>query len=723
MRTCWLGLFFSFIMATLASSLGATDLLDDEKKFLSRRTGFWAFKKPIATSVPATATATTLRPIDAFIQEALQKKRLTSSPRLAKRQLIRRLTLDLTGLPPTPQEIDAFLADHSPNAYENLVDRLMASPKYGERWALKWLDIVRYADTNGFELDEERTHAWRYRDYVIDAFKNNLPYDQFVQQQLAGDEIFPTSQQALIATGFLRAGPEHLVGGNQDEEMNRQEVLTEMATSVGSVFLGVTLQCARCHNHKFDPILQSDYYRVQAIFAATEGKELPLSDTAEQDKFKAARKQHKALVAAVESRIKQLEKPYREAINERKRLALEPKFAAVIDLPDDQCSAEQKLLKKAAKKLAEAEWDEVIKALSPGDAAQRKVLRKEIHQLEWNQPQPPIAAYAVANQTKAPDTFILKGGDHRHKVRTVDPGVLSILSGPPIAATPAGRRTQLARWLTSKDHPLTARVMVNRIWQFRMGSGLVKTPNDFGLLGSRPTNQPLLDWLAVEFMQSGWDIKKLDKSILMSDVYQQTTDIDPAKAAVDANNDFYWRANRRRLEGEAIRDSVLAVTNSLNSKMYGRPVRVPIEPEVYDLIFTEYETDNLWPLDPDPKEHRRRSIYLLNKRTVRLPMLANFDQPDSMTSCAARSTSVHALQALNLMNSDFMAEQSDLFAQRLTTLCKSDQNCQIKQAHLLAVGRTPDATELVWAKQFLKKGMLRDYCLAMLNRSEFVYAP
>jgi hypothetical protein len=286
------------------------------------------------------------------------------------------------------------------------------------------------------------------------------------------------------------------------------------------------------------------------------------------------------------------------------------------------------------------------------------------------------------------------------------------------------RRSVLANWLASPEHPLTARVMVNRIWQFRMGTGLVRTPNDFGRLGERPTNPQLLDWLATEFMANHWSVKGIDRAIVLSSAYMQSAADDPNKSKVDPDNTLYWRANRRRLEGEAIRDSVLSVTGKLNPRMGGIPVKVPIEKEIYDLIFSEAEPDNLWPLLPDESEHNRRSLYLLNKRTVRLPLLANFDQPDTMTSCPVRPTSTHALQALSLMNSDFMHLQSGAFAKRLESECGPDRACQIRRAYKLTLARTPKAIEMKMATDFLTgDGSMPDFCLALLNRNEFIYIP
>lgn len=707
---------------------GASAWVDraQEEAFIGKRRTWWSFQKPLKPPVPEIKDRWVRTPVDAFILEALRAKGLAPSPPLDRARLIRRLTLDLTGLPPAPQEVDAFLADNSPGAYEKVVDRLLASPHYGERWAQRWLDVVRYADTNGYELDAERPHAWRYRDYVVRSFNTNKPYDRFLREQIAGDEIWPESPEALIATGFHRAGPIHLVGGNQDEEMNRQEVLTEMAAGVASTFLGLTMGCARCHNHKFDPILQADYYRLQAIFASTEGKDVPLAPREEREPYERAYKDWKARLDAVKKQIEQLEKATRESLRAERKAKLERKYLEVLEIPEaSRTDAQKKLAKEANAQIIPA-WDEVVAALPEDLKTKRMAFRRQYIAIENTRPEPPAYAYAVQNSGHAPPTHVLKVGDHRHKLQEVDPGFPSVLAADNGSVTldACSRRAALADWLASRKHPLTARVMVNRIWQMRMGAGLVRTPNDFGMLGERPTNPKLLDWLAVQFMDGGWDVKATDRTIVTSSVYMQASADDPEKVKADPENKLYWRAHRRRLEAETIRDAALAVSGRLNARMGGKPVKAPIEPEVYDLIFTEGERDNLWPVNPDENEHARRSLYLLNKRTVRYPMFANFDQPDDMTSCPRRPVSTHALQALSLMNSDFMWQQARAFAHRIQADCPGDRDAQVRRAYKIALAREPRPDETGMAQEYFQAGgQMVDFCLAMLNRNEFVYAP
>lgn len=692
-----------------------------EEAFIGNRRSYWAFQKVVRPPVPAGADG----PIDAFILEGLKAKNLAPSPEASKRILIRRASLDLTGMAPSNAEVEAFLNDIGKDAYTKLVDRLLASPAYGERWALKWLDVVRYADTNGYELDAERPQSWRYRDYVINAFNEGKPYDRFLMEQIAGDELYPGDTNALIATGFLRAGPRHVVGGNTDEEVNRQEVLLEMTLGVSNTFLGLTVGCARCHNHKFDPITQADHYRIQAIMAATDLKEIEFAAEDAKAQAETAKKAHEGLLKPLKDEIAAIEKPVREELREAKKKLLAPALLAVLDVPKDKRTPEQELLFKDASKQIGLSWDEVVNAIPAEPRARRAAIRARMHALNLDEPEPPAAAFAVANMDKAPVTHILKLGEAKHKLDPVEPAFLTVLGGLAAPKGPAGRRAAFAKWLADPEHPLTARVMANRIWQFRMGTGIVATPNDFGQLGGRPSNRPLLDWLAAEFVSSGWSVKHLDKLIVTSAAYRQSAEIDAKKAAIDGDNKFYWRMNQRRLEGEALRDGILQASGKLNAKQFGSPIKTPIEQEIYDIIFTEGEADNLWPLPKDRAEIYRKSIYLLNKRTVRLPMLTNFDQPDAISSCPVRSVSTHALQALSLLNSDFMQEQSKSLAARVDGVCKGNAACQTKTAYALTLRRPPRPEEQQMARQFLtqKRMPLEDFCKALLNRHEFVYIP
>lgn len=648
-----------------------------EEALVSKRRNYWAFQPPARVAIPADT-----HPID-FLEPAKR-------PALEHRSLVRRLALDVTGLPPSDFN----------GTYDQILDRLMSSPRYGERWGQKWLDIVRYADTNGYELDAERTHAWRFRDYVIQSFNANKPYNQFLREQLAGDELYPGNTDALIATGFLRSGPRHVVGGNQDEEQNRQEDLIEMTHAISATFMGMTMNCARCHNHKFDPILQADYYRLQAILASTEFREVQLASGDTMLAAEARMATHQAKIKPILDEIMDIEKPFRKQFREEKLPTLDKQFRDVLALDKDKLTEEQKRLRKEAERQLSPTWDEVV-ALIPADLkAKRAALRQRMHQINIDEPDPAPVAYSVFTVDKAQPTHILKVGDPKYKQQQVEAGLPLVLSRDlgNFATDPRGRRAALANWLADPAHPLTARVMVNRLWQFRMGKGIVTTMNDFGALGARPTNLKLLDWLATEFIASGWDIKHIDRLILTSAAYKQQA------------------AQRRRIDSDMLRDSILSASGMLNLKMYGKPVKTPIEQEIYDIIFTEGEPDNLWPLPKDRSEMNRRTVYILNRRTIRLPLLMNFDQPDTMSSCPERPASIHALQGLTLLNSDFMQEQAKAFATRF--------NGDIDRAYDLALGRKPTGKERTQATEFFKKGgTAEDFALAMFNRNDFLYLP
>ena len=690
--------------------------------------GYWAFRPPQPTEIPATKSEWVRTGVDAFIWQAMRGKGLMPSDEAGKERLLRRVYLDLTGLPPNPEQASAFLSDDSPGAYERLVESLLASPHYGERWAQKWLDVVRYADTDGFERDAYREHGWRYRDYVVQSFNEDKSYDRFVHEQVAGDELFPGNSEALLGTGFHGAGPRHVVGGNQDKQEARQEVVTEMALGVGQALLGLTVQCARCHDHKFDPISQRDYYRLEAFFGATDLKNVPTATEAEIAAHEASEALYRDTIQPIKDRLAEIEAPYAARVRERKQAELAPEFQAALAIPGPRRTEEQERLAKEAGSQVKPVWYEILPLIPDDVKRRRRALRDRLHALELGKPDPPRAAFAVENLEEDPGTYILGGGDYRRKGDAVSPGFPEVISSlaPAPPAGRDGRRAALAQWLTGAENPLTARVMVNRIWEFRMGRGLMSDPNNFGLLGGMPSHPELLDWLAIRFAREGWSVKEMDRLIVLSAAYRQKSDVDTERAELDPGNAWYWRAHRRRLSGEAIRDSALAASGRLNRGFGGKPVRIPIEREVYDLIFTEAEPDNLWPVTPDTLQHDRRSLYLLNKRTVRLPFLANFDQPDTMTSCSVRQTSTHALQSLSLLNSDFMQAQSRALADRLRGLCKtSDTACQVASAFQLTLARKPSAREEQLASEFLgsQPEGLADFALALLNRNEFVYRP
>jgi len=764
----WPGAAPAEAKSTAPAYAGAKSVSDQQRDY-------WAFKRAVRPAVPKPKLLSKFpswghNPIDAFILAALEEKGLTPSPPADKRTLLRRVTIDLTGLPPTPEEIEAFLADNSPGAYRKVVRRLLASPRYGERWAQHWLDVARFAETNGFELDQDREQAWRYRDYVVRSLNEDKPYDRFILEQVAGDEIAPDSFEMYVATGFLRGGPQHVVSGNQDLALNRQEWLTEVVNGLGSAFLGITVGCARCHDHKFDPIPQADYYRLQAFFAAADNFDYKNPTQQEKEAYEAVVKAHKEKLKPITDEIAAIEKPYRERLKAEKRSKLEMHYLQALAIDEKQRTEEQKRLAKEAMNMLEIKWDELVSRLTPEDRARRAALRAKMHALELHAPAPLPTALGVADKiAPTPPTHILRRGDPHAIGEEVQPGFLSVLAkdaqqivdipqeAPATdggarseqAAKSTGRRLALARWLAQPDHPLTARVIMNRLWQHHFGRGIVATPNDFGRNGQQPTHPELLDWLATEFVARGWSLKAMHELMVLSSTYQQSSDVDRKKAKIDADNKLLWRMNRQRLDAEALRDSILAIAGTLTEELGGPSVRVPLEPEVYDTIFTENEPDNLWPVTPDPRQHTRRSLYLFRKRNVRLPLMVAFDAPDMMSSCAARAVSVHSLQALTLINSEFMLEQSKALARRLLRRVGGGERKLITDLYLLTLGRLPRPQEMSAATAFLKEqiniigsriaqgeivAQLKDVsvdpataaawvdlCLAMFNLNEFIY--
>jgi hypothetical protein len=606
-------------------------------------------------------------PVDAFILAGLRKEGLKPAPAADRATLIRRVAFDLTGLPPTPEEIDAFVADKSPHAYEKLVDRLLASPRYGEQWGRHWLDVVRFAESDGYEYDMHRPDAWRYRDYVVRSFNDDKPYDAFVKEQLAGDEMDPSNKTYLVASGFNRLGPLRKNAGNQDVASSHNEVLTEMTNIVGAAFLGVTVGCARCHDHKFDPFRQSDYYRLQAHFAQLQPNDIVLATKEEQEAWKAK-------AAPVEQQKRRLQSELRRAPD-----GMKAKIEADLDALDDQM------------------------------------------------PAPLESIYSVVDDPqKASPVKVLFHGDYLNPVSTVGVRTLGILLPDDAPEAPIQEdkpRLKLAEWIVDPSNPLTSRVMVNRVWQFHFGRGIVSTPNDFGLMGARPANRDLLDWLASRFIEGGWKLKSLHRMILLSSAYQQS-DISPIEkeaAEKDSQDSLLWKFDHRRLEAEEIRDAMLAVSARLNLKVGGPSFMVPIDP---DLVLS-LKRPQYWVPTRDKSEYDRRTLYMIYKRNLRLPFVEVFDAPDTLLSCARREQSTHAPQALELLNGQTSNELAGAFAQRLLTE-RATAAERVDYAWRLAAGRAPTAAEKSLALKFLadapdNPARVKEFALAMFNLNAFLY--
>ncbi len=601
--------------------------------------------------------------IDAFVLARLKPLGLQPAPETDRRSLVRRLYFDLIGLPPSPAEVEAFVEDPSPLAYETVVERLLASPHYGERWGQHWLDVVRYAETEGFEYDNYLPGMWRYRDWVIDSFNADKPYDQFVREQLAGDELGSADRSLLVAAGFQRLGPVRRNAGNQEVAGSRNEVLTEMTNAVGSVFLGLTIGCARCHDHKFDPLLEKDYYRLEAFLAATHEHNVTLASESEQ--------------AAWRQRT-------------------------------DELKADIKRLEQESEK---------------SSAADKPALQARLTELETKLP-PPLDTIATVENDAARRTLIhvLERGNWDKRGDLVGPRVPGVFlpdEAPELAADMANPRTWLAQWLIDPNNPLTARVMVNRIWQYHFGEGIVGTPNDFGVNGATPSHPELLDWLANRFIADGWRLKSLHRLIVTSSTYRQSTHSPDEQSAMakDAENRLLWRFPRRRLEAEEIRDAMLAASGRLKATRGGPSVVVPVESDLVELLYKPSQ----WSVTADRGQHDRRSVYLLAKRNLRLPFMEVFDQPDLQISCARRESSTHAPQALELLNGRLSNELAAALAERLAREAPGDARRQVELAYRLVTGRPPNDREAALAADFLSRQPLGEFALAIFNLNAFLY--
>jgi mono/diheme cytochrome c family protein len=697
-------------------------ITDEERKY-------WAFVKPLRHQVPAAANAAWNRnAIDAFLLSAMAARGLSPAAPADRRALVRRAYLDVLGLPPTPEEIETFVADRSPDAWPRLVDRLLASPHYGERWARHWMDLARYADSGGFEFDVDRPEMYRYRDYLIDAFNADKPYDQFVTEQIAGDELDRPSDAALVATGFLRLGPE---GGG-----NRQDALDDLVATTSLTFMGMTVSCARCHNHKFDPIPQKDYYRMQAVFFSTRGINHPLAPSHEVAANDAGRQRIEALLKPLQARKLAIEKPYHDQIVVREVAKLAEYLQIAWRTPAAERTEGQRLnvvqIEETLKvgSLRNLVQEDHVVRLMPADVkATHAQLKAEIRALEDTRPPRLPSARAIGERARTPEpSYFLHRGSPDAAGSVMAPGVLSAASvtewpfpPPPPAARSSWRRRGFAEWLVHRDNPLTARVMVNRLWQHHFGEGIVRTPSNFGKMGEPPSHPALLDWLALEFMDQGWSLKAMHRLMLTSQAYQMSSGDVPANVAIDPENRFFWRMPRVRLDAETVRDAVLATAGTLQ-RTVGGPATFPyIDPDLF-----EKSSRRDWKGLPDSDPATwRRSLYVFSKRSIRYPMFEAFDQPNLVNSTDRRNRTTIAPQALILMNNPMVLFQAGRFAARVRAGAGADAGRQVDRAFALALGRAPDAAERARAIAFIGESPsgLEEFCHVLFNLNEFIYRP
>ena len=697
-RVVGLSLLASFLFAAEAPHV-----------FTPTQKNYWAFQPVKKSPVPAVKNKAWVKtPIDAFILAKLEEKNLQPNPAADKVTLLKRATIDMTGLPPTQEEIQQFLSDKSPDAWDKVVDRLLASPAYGERWGRHWLDVARYADSNGFKADETRPNVWRYRDYVIKAFNDDKPYDRFVKEQIAGDELYPGNQDALVAMGFNR----HWIDETNAPDLfeRRHQTLDDMTTVTGVAFLGMTFGCAKCHDHKFDPILTKDYYRLQAFFANTAFGDgpLPLADPEAKRKYE---EQYAAWDAKTKDIRDEMAKIMAPILNERK------KHSATVMTDEVQAviakdPAERTPLEQQVYHIAETRFGglgDPVKALKGDNAKRYAELKTQLASFESMKPPPPPEGQFMTDlNATAPPTYVLRGGSRFAPGDEVQPGFLSILDPsdakitPPAGVNSTGRRSALAAWLTDPSNPLPARVMVNRIWHYHFGRGIVATPGDFGRMGSHPTHPELLDYLASYFVDNGWSVKKVHRLILLSNAYQEASDYDAKIAEADPDNKLFWRYPRHRMEAEAIRDSMLATSGLLNSQMGGPGVYPPVPPGLISELSATAVAGG-WRTEKDPAQSDRRSVYIFVRRNLPYPLLQEFDSANTFESCDYRKNTVTPPQSLDLLNNELVLDWARSLAARVFNDAGLSPSAQVDRAFRLAYGRGASADEQKIAEDFLAK--------------------
>jgi hypothetical protein len=728
---------------------------------------FWSFQ-PIRRPEPPVVQGRgrVLTPIDAFLLRRLEAAGLGFSPEADRRTLLRRLTFDLTGLPPTPEEVDAFLGDDRADAYERLVDRLLASPRYGERWARHWMDVAGYSDSDGYTAkDAVRPYAYKYRDYLVRSLNADRPWDELIREQLAGDEMLtapytdlaPADLDRLTATGFLRTGPDGTGDPSAEPVTARNDVLAETIKIVSTSLLGLTVGCAQCHNHRYDPIAQEDYYRFRALFEPAYNPaqwrrpaDRLISLWTDADRERAAE---------ADARLARVARERAEAFNALVTAVLERELAALPEdlrgklhaahgTPPAKRSAEQKQLLEAYPRANVTPGNVYLYDRKAADALTKEFDRKAA-EAKKGRPAEDFVASLTEVPGRVPVTRLFARGDVHQPRQEVAPGELSVLAAvtgsPTIPADDptvptTGRRLAYAKHLTGGNHPLVPRVLVNRVWMHHFGRGLVETPGDFGAMGARPTHPELLDWLADEFLRGGWTFKRVHRLILTSTAYRQSSRRTPALDVVDPENRLLSRASVRRLEAEAVRDAVLAASGRLNPRMFGAPA--PVAPDESGLVVVGLDTRDSAGR-PSGKsgsigvEADRRSLYVQVRRSLPLNLLETFDAPLMAPNCERRSSSTVAPQALLLMNSDFIVEQSDALAARVASEAGAEPAARVRLAWRLAFAAEPSPAQLAGALAYLDgqrsdlasarddpaaaRRPLATLCQALLSANAFLY--
>jgi hypothetical protein len=691
------------------------------KSEVLNQTVHWSFR-PLSAAKNEIRNSKAKSPIDAIVRSALSNKGLRLSPPLDRRRLVRRITFDLIGLPPTPEEVETFVNDPDPRAYEKLVDSLLASPHYGERWGRHWLDVARYADSDGQESDHDRPNAFRYRDFVIKALNDDMPYDRFVRWQLAGDEYEPDNPSAISATGFVAAGtraqlPDNLLAEERIRE--RYNELDDMVTTTGVAFLGLTLGCARCHDHKYDPIPTRDYYRMTAAFNASERSDVGVLPREELTKRRNAEREWS------QRRDKVLSQ--RDKLLGDKRKETELKTGVMRPFKEEE-----------------------IRGLFTAEEHNRwNSLTADLKRIESERPDPVPTVFALQEKgAGAPESWLLDRGDFHRRKEKVTVGFLSCLTrgrtseqywDEALARRARGdstyQRKAMADWITDIEHgpgALLARVAVNRVWQGHFGEGIVRTVNDFGKRSDKPSHPELLEYLANRLVQGGWKLKPIHRMIVLSETYKQGTTYDARGAKIDPENRLLWRRTPRRIESEIFRDSILSVAGTLNRQIHGPAFRPPIQQEA----MLARNVQDPYPSNiEETSDTLRRTVYMFHKRVVPYPLLQVFDGPDASASCGRRNVSTVAPQALAILNEPFVRRRAAEFGARLQKEAEDDRTAQVKRGYVLALGRQPSAKELDASVRFLElrtkerstraeqsaAAALTDFAQVIFGLNEFIY--
>ena len=742
-----------------AGANGTSSAALPNRPLTAEERGYWAFQLPVQTAVPVSDRKDLTSAIDRFLQKTRVEHGVTPAPRADRLTLVRRAYLDLLGLPPSPDQVAAFMSDSTSDAWERLIDSLLASPHYGERYGRHWLDVARYADSGGFEYDIHRPNAWRYRDYVIRAFNADKPYNVFLTEQIAGDEMDGKTEDSLIATGFLRAGPRVLFR-EKDNPERRYDYLDEILGTIGKGTLGLTVNCARCHDHKFDPIRQKDYYALEAAIFGYVETEVPLAPPAEAQAYLAKTEAINARRADLRNQIAAIEKPHRDRLQlEQIKARFSDTIYRAVAKPERERTPGEKLLAVQMLEGVAIPAAQIDKALAPGELARKRDLVARLTMLETERPEPlPMAEIATdgdyrfsplgegddtiscpkcripppfpgsylhngPGRYEVPPSYLLIRGDVESPGPQMKPGFIDVITyGNPPTEIPrpdgrtSGRRLALAQWIASPQNPLSSRVIVNRLWQKHFGRGIVATLENFGKMGDAPTHPELLDYLAVEFMNHGWSVKHINKLMMMSAAYQMASSFDDtANAANDLENRYLWRFRPQRLEAEIVRDAMLTAGGNINLTLGGEPIFPFMSKEI---LTGQYR--GKWENTPEGPAAWRRGVYVYSRRSLPYPMFDTFDHPDMNVTAGARNVSTVPTQALTLLNNPFVLSQAQKLADRVSRDA-GDPYAQIDLAYRIALGRPPAEQEIRVAADLIARQSLAAFTHVLLNLDEFLY--